>query len=133
MFSNKRLILLCDFTSVQDEETGDRIRVIVNVKKIIGEKELAGVNTQMLAQMQDMIFNYSIVVDRMFYKDQKYLFIDNTLYKIQSVSPAKFPKDGKLNVSEFHDENIENAIKEYLKKWFIIKNLTKCYGILLKI
>ena len=81
MFSNKRLILLCDITSTQDEETGDRIRVVSNAKKIMGDKELTGVNTQMLAQMQDMTFNYSIVVDRMFYKDQKYLYIDNTLYK----------------------------------------------------
>lgn len=114
MFTNKRLILICDITSTQDEETGDRIRVVSNAKKIMGNKELTGVNTQMLAQMQDMTFNYSIVVDRMFYKDQKYLYIDNTLYKIQSVSPAKLPKDCRLNVSEFHDENIENAIKEWL-------------------
>ena len=114
MFSNKRLILLCDITSTQDEETGDRIRVVSNAKKIISKKELTGVNTQMLAQMQGMTFNYSIEVDRMFYKDQKYLYIDNTLYKIQSVSPAKLPKDCRLNVSEFHDENIENAIKEWL-------------------
>ena len=114
MFSNKKLIVICDISSTQDEETGDRVRVVVNAKKIVGEEELAGVNTQMLAQMQDMTFNYSIVVDRMFYKDQKYLYIDNTLYKIQSVSPAKLPKDCRLNVSEFHDENIENAIKEWL-------------------
>ena len=114
MLSNKRLIFLCDITSTQDEETGDRIRIVSNAKKIMGDKELTGVNTQMLAQMQDMTFNYSIVVDRMFYKDQKYLYIDNTLYKIQSVSPAKLPKDCRLNVSEFHDENIENAIKEWL-------------------
>ena len=114
MFTNKRLILLCDITSTQDEETGDRIRVVANAKKIMGDKELTGVNTQMLAQMQDMTFNYSIVVDRMFYKDQKYLYVDNNLYKIQSVSPAKLPKDCRLNVTEFHDENIENAIKEWL-------------------
>ena len=116
MFTNKRLILICDITSTQDEETGDRIRVVSNAKKIMGNKELTGVNTQMLAQMQDMTFNYSIVVDRMFYKDQKYLYIDNTLYKIQSVSPAKVPKDCRLNVSEFHDENIEKAIKEWLNE-----------------
>lgn len=116
MFSNKRLILLCDINSVQDEETGDRIRVVANAKKIVGDKELTGVNTQMLAQMQNMTFNYSIVVDRMFYKDQKYLYIDNTLYKIQSVSPAKLPKDCRLNVSEFHDESIKSAIKEWLNE-----------------
>ena len=116
MFSTKRLIILCDIASEQDEETGDRVRVVVNGRRIVGDKELIGVNTQMLAQMQDMTFNYSIVVDRMYYKDQKYLYIDNKLYKIQSVAPAKLPKDCRLNVSEFHDENIENAIKEWLQK-----------------
>lgn len=114
MYSNKKLVVLCDMESVQDPETGDRTRVVANGRKIIGSKELVGVQTQTLAQMQDMVFNYSIVVDRMFYNDQKYLYINNKLYKIQTVTPAKLPKDCKLNVVEFYDENIKNAIEEWL-------------------
>lgn len=116
MYSNKKLVVLCDMESVQDPETGDRTRVVVNGRKIIGSKELVGVQTQTLAQMQNMVFNYSIVVDRMFYNDQKYLYINNKLYKIQTVTPAKLPKDCKLNVVEFYDENIKNAIEEWLGK-----------------
>lgn len=114
MFSSKKLIVICDITSVQDEETGDRVRVVANGKKVIGDKTLVGINTQTLAQLQNMNFNYSIVIDRMFYKDQKYLYVDNKLYKIQNVAPAKLPKDCKLNVAELEDEDIKNAIERWL-------------------
>jgi hypothetical protein len=114
MFNSKRRIILCDMTSKQDEETGDRVRVVSNGKIIVGDKTLVGVNTQTLAQLQNMNFNYSIVIDRMYYKDQKYLYIDKKLYKIQNVSPAKLPKDCKLNVSELEDEDIKNAIERWL-------------------
>ena len=40
MFSSKKRIILCDMTSVQDEETGDRVRVVVNGKIIVGDKTL---------------------------------------------------------------------------------------------
>ena len=44
-------------TSKQDEETGDRVRVVSNGKIIVGDKTLVGVNTQTLAQLQNMNFN----------------------------------------------------------------------------
>lgn len=116
MFNNKKLIVLCDMESVQDPETGDRVRVVANGRKVIGEKELVGVQTQTLAQMQDMVFSYSIIIDRMFYNDQKYLYTNGKLYKIQTVTPAKLKKDCKLNVVDFHDENIKNAIEEWLQE-----------------
>lgn len=116
MYNNKKLIILCDMASVQDAENGDRRLSVVNGRKIIGGKELVGVQTQTLAQMQDMVFNYSIVVDRMYYNEQKYLYVSNKLYKIQTVTPAKLIKDCKLNVVEFYDSNIIKAIEEWLKK-----------------
>lgn len=114
MFSTKRLVVLCDMSSIQDEVTGDRVRVVANAKKIIGDKQLVGVNTQTLAQLQNMNFNYSIEVDRMFYNDQKYLYTNSKLYKIQNVTPARLPHNCKLNVSELEDENIKTAIEEWL-------------------
>lgn len=114
MFTSKRLIVLCDIDSVQDDETGDRTRILKNAKKIIGDKQLVGINTQTLAQLQNINFNYSIEIDRMFYQDQKYLYVNNKLYKIQSVSPAKLQHNCKLNVSEFEDEDIKSAIERWL-------------------
>ena len=114
MFTKKRLIVICDMGSVQSDETGDRTRKVVNGRKIIADKDLVGLNTQTLAQMQDMVFNYSITIDRMYYNEQKYLYTNNKLYKIQNVSPAKQPKDCKLNVVEFNDETIKSAIERWL-------------------
>ena len=115
MISRKKLILLCDFESKVDYETGNRVKKVVNARKVIGSKELVGVNTQILSQLQNMTFNYSIVIDRMFYNDQKYLYIDGKVYVISSIAPASKDKDCKLNVSVLDDKDIENAIKEYLE------------------
>jgi hypothetical protein len=40
------------------------------------------------------------------------------------------PKDCKLNIVKLDDADVENAIREYLSKWFIsVKSLFKSYGI----
>ena len=116
MFSRKKLIILCDLDSIQDEDTGDRKRVVKNVRKIAGDKDFAGIQSQTLAQMQGMTINYSITIDRMFYNEQKYLYMNKKLYKIQTAAPSKQTKDCKLNVIEFEDANIKSAIEEYLRK-----------------
>lgn len=116
MYSNKKLIVICDLQSVQDDNTGDRTISVLNATKVIGQKDLAGVQTQTLAQMQNMIVSYSVIIDRMFYNNQKYLYVDNNLYKIQNVTPAKLAKDCKLNIVEFYDSNIINAIEEWLQQ-----------------
>lgn len=115
MISKKKLILLCDFENTVDAETGDRKKVVVNARKIIGSKELVGVQTQILSQLQNMSFQYSIIIDRMFYNDQKYLYIDGKVYVISSITNASLDKDCKLNVSVLQDVDIENAVKEYLE------------------
>lgn len=114
MISKKKLILLCDFENQVDVETGDRKKVVVNARKVIGSKELVGVQTQILSQLQNMNFQYSIVIDRMFYNDQKYLYIDNKVYVVSAITNATLDKDCKLNVSILDDKDILNAIKEYL-------------------
>ena len=114
MFSSKKMVVICDIGSVQNNDTGDRVRSVVNGRKVICDKNLVGIQTQTLAQIQGMAFNYSITIDRMFYNEQKYLYIDGKLYKIQSASPAKLAKDCKLNVVEFYDETIVDAIQRWL-------------------
>ena len=114
MFSEQRLILLCDIDSVVDEKTGDRKRVVVHANKVIGKKNLAGVQTQQLGQLQNMTFQYTIEIDRMYYQGQKYLWLENGLYEVKTLTPAKEPKDCKLLVVKLDDADVENAIKEYL-------------------
>lgn len=114
MISEQRLILLCDLETKVDKETGDRKKIVVNARRVIGKKSLVGVQTQQLAQMQNMNFQYSILIDKMFYKEQKYLFVDGKTYLIRTVTPAPLDKDCKLNVELLNDTDIENAVKEYL-------------------
>ena len=114
MFSEHRLVMLCDVDTIQDEETGDRKRVVVHALKVIGRKNFAGVQTQQLGQLQNMTFQYTIEIDRMYYQNQKYLWLENGLYEVKALAPAKEPKDCKLLVVKLDDEDIENAIKGYL-------------------
>ena len=115
MFSEQRLVMLCDVDTIQDEETGDRKRVVVHANKVIDKKNLAGVQTQQLGQLQNMTFQYTIEIDRMFYQGQKYLWLENGLYEVKTLTPAKLPKDCKLNIVKLDDADVENAIREYLK------------------
>lgn len=130
MFSEQRLVMLCDVDTLQDEETGDRRKVVVHALKVIGKKSLAGVQTQQLGQLQNMTFQYTIEIDKMYYQGQKYLWLENGLYEVKTLTPAKLPKDCKLNIVKLDDKDVENAIREYLSKWFIlVKSLFKYYGI----
>ena len=128
MFNEQRLVVLCDVETQQDKDTGDRKKVVVNSTTIIAKKTLAGVQTQQLGQLQNMSFQYSVEIDRMYYNEQKYLYMDNKVYEIKTLTPARLPKDCKLNVIAIADKDIEKAIQEFAK-WFTIKNLYKCYGI----
>ena len=129
MFSEQRLVMLCDINTSIDEETGDRKKVVVHTHKVIGKKNLAGVQTQQLGQLQNMAFQYTIEIDKMYYQGQKYLWLENGLYEVKTLTPAKLPKDCKLNIVKLEDSDVENAIREYLSKWFMLgKSLFKFYG-----
>ena len=116
MFSNKRLVVVCDMEYEHDPSNGDEVVSVKNAKRIICSKELVGIQTQQLAQSQNMFFNYSVVIDRMFYNEQKYIYMDGKVYEIKSISPAKLPKDCKLNVSVIEDTRIKKAIEEWLSQ-----------------
>lgn len=115
MYSNRKLIVICDMTSTVDIETGDRIRAVSNARKVIATQNLVGIQTQQLAQSQNMTFQYSLEIDRMFYNRQKYLYLEGELYEIKNVSPAKLNKDCKLNVVALNDASIKLAIEEWLE------------------
>ena len=116
MFSEQRLVMLCDIDTVIDEETGDRRKTVVHAHKVIGRKNLAGVQTQQLGQLQNMSFQYTIEIDKIYYQGQKYLWLENCLYQVATLTPAKELKDCKLNIVALQDADVENAIREYLSK-----------------
>lgn len=114
MFSNKKRVVICDVETTPNPSTLNRTWEITNARAVICDKNLVGIQSQQLASLQNMVFNYSIEIDRMFYNEQKYLFVDDKLFTIQSVAPAKHPKDCKLNVTELNDEEIKTAIKGWI-------------------
>ena len=116
MFSNKIMVTICDIRTETDPTTLDKTKIVDNARQVVCEKEFVGIQTQQLAQSQQMNFRYSIVVDRMFYGNQKYLYLENEVYKIETVALGKHKKDCKLIVSVFEDEDIKNAIETWLNK-----------------
>lgn len=114
MYSSKRMVIICDMTSVVDKKTGDRKRAVANGKRVICNKDLVGIITQQLAQSQNMSFQYSIEIDRMFYNNQKYLYLEQTLYEIKNASKASVPQNCKLNVVALNDADIKKAVEEWI-------------------
>lgn len=114
MFSNVRYLVLFDMQSEIDAETGDQKKVIVSGKAIICNKDLVGVQVQQLAQSQNMIFNNSLEIDRMFYSDQKYCYCDDMVYEIKGLGKGSKPHLMKLNVIKNNDRELLEIIKEWV-------------------
>lgn len=115
MFSSKRLIVICDINTTQDKETGNRKKVVDNACKVVCNKDLVGIQTQQLAQSQNMVFQYTLELDRMFYNNQKYLYLEKGVYEIKNIAKGSKPHLCKLSVTALHDEDIKRAIEEYLQ------------------
>lgn len=115
MYTTKRQILICDINSVQDKETGNRKKVVANAKKIVCDKDFVGIVTQQLAQSQNMVFQYTLELDRMFYNNQKYIYLEKNVYEIKNLAKGSKPHLCKLSVTALHDEDIKRAIEEYLQ------------------
>lgn len=114
MYTNKRLVIICDMTSTIDKETGDRKQEVANAKLVIGNKDFVGITTQQLAQSQNMTFQYTIEIDRMFYNKQKYLYIDNDVYEIKNLAKGSKPHLCKLSVVSNNDKDVKKAIERWL-------------------
>ena len=114
MFSLVRYLVICNLTTETDAETGDKIKSVIDGKICICNKDLVGLQVQQLAQSQNMIFNNSLEIDRMYYNEQKYCYCNNQLYKIKGVSKGSKPHLMKLNVVKNEDDEIKQVIEEWI-------------------
>lgn len=114
MFSLVRCLVIFNIMSETDAETGDKVKSVVDGKVCICEKDLVGLQVQQLAQSQNMIFNNSLEIDRMFYNEQKYCYCDNNLYEIKGVGKGSKPHLMKLNVIKNDDAEIKQVIREWI-------------------
>ena len=115
MFSLVRWLVICNLTTETDPETGDKIKSVVDGKICVCNKDLVGVQVQQLAQNQNMIFNNSLEIDRMFYNEQKYCYCDNQLYEIKGVGKGSKQHLMKLNVVKNDDADIKKIVEEWIK------------------
>ena len=114
MITGKKMVVLADIKSVLDPNTGDRVKAVEHAKKLVSTVELVGVQTAQLGQSQGFNLAYSVIVNRVHYSNEKYLYFDNTLYEIKSISKAKSPTEMLLNVQRLTDGEIKDAIEKWL-------------------
>lgn len=114
MFNLVRYLVVCNLITETDPETGDKMKSVIDGKIYICNKDLVGVQVQQLAQSQNMIFNNSLEIDRMFYNEQKYCYCDNQLYEIKGVGKGSKPHLMKLNVVKNEDAEIKQVIEEWI-------------------
>lgn len=114
MLTKKRFLVLVDVDTTINVVNGDRTLTVANGQKIICKKDLVGLQTQQFGQSQGFIFNSSLEIDRTYYNNQKYCYVDSKLYEIKSISKAKLEKDMLLNVVEIVNAKITTAITTWL-------------------
>jgi len=114
MTTGKKLVVIANVGSTADPTTGDRTKVVTKGKKIAGTVELVGVQTAQLGQSQGFNLAYSVEVLRAHYGNEKYLYFDENLYEIKSLTKAKQENQMLLNVQKLSDADIKEAIELWL-------------------
>ena len=105
--------VLADVESVQNEDTGDRIKRVVRAKTLVDLIDVVGVNTAQLGQVQGFTLAYSVRILRALYEQEKFVCFDGALYEVKTLGKAKSPAYLLLNVQESSDPEIERAIEEW--------------------
>lgn len=115
MLTGKKLVAIVDIDTVKDIETGDRRDTVVRGILGVYTVELVGVNTAMLGQTQGFNFSYSVIIDRIVYDGEKYLFFDGKVYEIKSFNKAQKKNQMLLNVQVIDDDDKAAVIKEWIE------------------
>ena len=115
MLTGPKMYILADVENgMQDIKTGDRTKNVTRAKVLVNTVELVGVNTAQLGQVQGFNLAFSVEIPRIQYDSEKYLYFDNTLYEIKTLSKAKTAVNMLLNVQKSNDNEAAKAIKEWI-------------------
>lgn len=114
MITGKKLFILANIESTQDENTGDRVKAVTSARRLVDTVELVGVHTAQLGQAQGFNFAFSVAVRRVYYGGEKYLYFDGGLFEIKGLSKHKEESKMLLNVQRFDDASIKAAIERWL-------------------
>lgn len=114
MLTGKKAVAIVDIDTVKNVETGDRESVVSGGIYGTYTVDLVGVSTAMLGQSQGFNLSYSVVLPRMNYSGEKYVYFDGNLYEIKALSKAKKTNEMTLNVQELTDRDKKTAIEEWI-------------------
>lgn len=114
MLTGKKAVAIVDIDTVKDPDTGDRKSVVSRGIYGTYTVELVGVNTAMLGQSQGFTLSYSVILPRINYNREKYVYFDGDLYEVKTLSKATSPTDMLLNVQELTDTEKKSAIEEWI-------------------
>lgn len=114
MLTGKKAVAIVDIDTVKDPDTGDRKSVVSRGIYGTYTVELVGVNTAMLGQSQGFTLSYSVILPRINYNREKYVYFDDKLYEVKTLSKAKKVNEMTLNVQELTDSDKKTAIEEWI-------------------
>lgn len=114
MLTGKKAVAIIDIDTVKDTETGDRKDTVTRGIYGTYTVELVGVNTAMLGQSQGFNLSYSVILPRINYNGEKFVYFDDELYEVKTLSKAANANDMTLNVQKITDTDKATVIKEWI-------------------
>lgn len=114
MLTGKKAVAIVDIDTVKDTGTGDRNDIVSRGTYASYTVELVGINTSMLGQSQGFNLSYSVIVPRINYNGEKYVYFDGALYEVKTLSKAASSNDMTLNVQKLTDTDKIKVIKEWI-------------------
>ena len=114
MTTNPKICIFANVESIQDKETGDRVKRVVSANRFVCNVDIVGVNTAQLGQIQGFTLAYSVEIMRTLYKKEKFVYIDGVLYEVKTFGKAKSKMNMLLNVQEVKDPETTTAVEAWL-------------------
>lgn len=113
MISNCRITLL-DVDTVQNENSGEREKVVIKQSSILGQKNEVGMQTFWSATANNVRLSCVFTVRRKVYHNQKYVYANDEIYEINNTAKGATFNDVQLNAVELKDDALKEMIKHAL-------------------
>lgn len=107
-------VYLVDVQTSQDEITGLREKLVLDIKPVLGSVRTVGTNTFWAATSAHVRLDRQVTLKNKAYSNQKYAFFQNKLYEIYNTAPAEDDINIKLNCVERKDAILKEAVEDAL-------------------
>lgn len=113
MIGNTRIRLL-NVESVQDEETGERVKIITNLTTLLGETSQVGMQTYWSATSNNVKLSCVFVIRKRMYHNQKYVYANKQLYEVNNTAKSSTLNNINLNAVVVQDEQLKEEVENAL-------------------